>query len=191
MTARLSFLLDTDAEEREELAALGVPLTPPAGATAVEIDAFASDLLRLLGEAEADRARYEEALTAEIQRLRMRYGARINRAAIRANMLRRSVCALAETQDFGGKKKKSREVGYGSYGRRFVPAAVKIVDQAQAIAWAEAEQLGVVEIIEMKKLPHKVLAPIVLDIVRETGEVPPGFDVIAEHEENWCKAETT
>jgi len=195
------FLADVDNDERAELAALGVELTPPANINDAERDAFVSQLLWALGAVEQDRARYEEALGAEINRIRMRYQARIDRCQRRAQQLRDAVHILAAEADFG--KKKSRDVGNGTYGRRTVPEKITIVDEPVAWKFAETsapELITATVALELPTLRFKypeleASAKLALsktklnEYVKRTGEEPPGVTVEPSREQPFCKVE--
>ncbi len=130
--------LTDDADERAELAALGV-VSDVAHAPADQVarDAQASQLLRALGRVEAEIADREAARAEEQAHIERIYRQEIERLQRRAGFIRGSVEALAFDADFGPKK-KSRAVGFGTYGLRATPFGVDIVDEASALQWATA-----------------------------------------------------
>lgn len=154
------FTLPTEADEIAELHALGVGVVVDGDKHALtadvkdaaEADAVASHLLRKLAEAQADRARTAKAFEIERDQLLQRYSRLFEPHTSRIAFLESMLANLASTVEFG--KKKSRDVGYGTYGRRQVRAHLEIVDDAKALAWA------------IEKAPSAVKALVALDIAR-------------------------
>ncbi len=187
MTAAPS-VLPSEQDELADLASIGIVLEGPT--TDAQLDAAASEVCRLLGEAQAELDRYEEAESAEVARIEMRYMALcepIDRRIAQLELLGRDLAARA---DFG--KKKSRKVGFGSYGRKLRSEAVKIVDRAAALEWFKAHAPDVVEVVTpepVEKIPHDRVEPFVLRYLHETGAVPPGIEHTSESDEPWIKPE--
>lgn len=177
------FLRDAEAEELDDLAAIGVDLD---GADQAALDAAASENLRRLAGVRRNLARYEAALERELDAIRSRYARIMVRDQAREVELVRAIETLAARADFG-KRAQSRKVGYGVYGRKAVPAKVKVTDTDEAIAALRAmgrEDLVVREEIPatvVEKVRHKEVAPVILALF--TGEasvapLPAGFEVI-------------
>lgn len=103
-------------------------------------DALASMLLRREAEERAALAQAEASRDAEVAFIERRYAAEIWTRRCRAAALNESVAVLAQqTKDAGGypPKKKSRDVGAGSYGFRSHSESVELQDEQAFIAWAE------------------------------------------------------
>lgn len=111
-----AWLIDADAEERRELEELGVTLAPKFDADA-ERDAILSRLMRAHHEHAADVERYDAAEVIEHQKITQRYD-RL-RAPAKRQMVRLAsfIVHIVSSVTFPGKK-KSRSVGWGSYGLR-------------------------------------------------------------------------
>lgn len=152
-----------------------------------DLDALASDICRRMSEVATDLNRYTEAQAAEEARIQMRY------AAIREPLNRRYAALekigeeLARRADFG--KKKSRAVGFGSYGRRTKKECVKIVDPAKALEFARVAAPEAIKTETIEKPVHKLLEPVVIKHVHASGEVPEGFEHTSEREEPFVKPE--
>ena len=185
MSAPAESVLPTEQAEFNELASISIVLEGPT--TDAQLDAAASEICRRLGEANAELDRYEEAESAEVARIEMRYAALCEPVQKRISQLEELGREIARRADFG--KKKSRDVGFGSYGRKKKSERVKIIDAAAAIAFARAQEIdGAVEVETVEKPVHKVLEPAVIEYVRKhEGEVPPGFEHFSESDEPWVK----
>lgn len=111
-----AWLADADAEERRELEELGVTLAPTFDQDA-ERDALISRLMRAHHEHAADVERYDAAEALEHQTITRRYDNL--RAPAKRQMARLAsfITHLVSTVTFSGKK-KSRSVGWGSFGQR-------------------------------------------------------------------------
>lgn len=169
-----AFLLNVEEEEADDLAALGIDLNRPMSEP--EIDAAMSEMLRRMAWYDGQIKAGEEAERLEVERINARYNRRLaplqkRRAEIEANAL-----ALAERATFEGKK-RSRNVGNGTFGKRITPERVEVVDKPAAIEWAKKHHPSAVLQELVEKLVHKEIAPVVLALTATTGEVPPGFDV--------------
>lgn len=187
MSAPAEVVLPTEQEEWDELASIGIVLQGPT--SDAQLDAAASEICRRLGDAEADRARFVEAEKAEVERIKMRYAALREPVDRRIGQLEELGREVARRADFG--KKKSRTVGYGSYGRKLKKERVEIVDPAAALEFARAQKIeGAIKTETVEKPVHKVLEPVVMEYIRKhEGEVPAGFEHIDESDEPWVKAE--
>lgn len=143
MTANAYQYTDDDYEQAIE------PLPPGAGQA--QRDAAASNLLRAMAAAQRELNERDEALAAEIARLRMRYANISEKLKNRYAYLESVVCGLARESDFG--KAKSRTVGCGVYGVRQIREKVVVDDDAAALAWAkEHDCIRIKESINKAKL---------------------------------------
>jgi len=136
MSAIPSWLSDANEDERAELAALG--LVTDVASTPIdqaERDARASQLLRALGRVEAEIAERKAAQHAEIMQIAAIYDRELDRLRRHASFIVGGIHALALESDFG--KKKSRTVGFGTYGRRTTPLKVDVQDEDATLAWAK------------------------------------------------------
>lgn len=84
-----------------------------------------------------------------------------------AQWIRQQVAAIAKRYDFG--KRKSRDLPSGTFGHRWRPETIEIVDEAAAVAFAEANGL------EIKKSVNKT--PLVSHL-KETDIVPDGCKIV-------------
>ena len=156
MTDPLTFRLLADDDLVADLAAVGVELRdavqaePWVGWPAVDVvvtqdpaqaDAVASMLLRKMAALDADHAQHTAAYALESEALRARYERRIGPLQTERARLEAWARDLARRQhDAGGfGKKKSRDVGYGTYGVRTTASRLEVVDEPAFVAWAEAE----------------------------------------------------
>jgi phage host-nuclease inhibitor protein Gam len=142
----------------------------------VDIESQAGWWLRSLALVHEEMERVAERQQAETGRIRAHYTRVLTPLRDRAAALERSLEALAADLTFDGKR-KSLALTYGTIGRRTVPTAVKVTDDAAAVAFARS--LGVLDAIKVTEKPvHKVLAPLVLSC----AEVPDGFEVTPAHD---------
>jgi phage host-nuclease inhibitor protein Gam len=138
-------LVGMDDDVRSDFAALGVELTDngqgaPADVDQPHRDAMASSLMRRHAEEQAEIARLQTSQELEVALVNARYEPQLAALRTRQRYLEGAVLAIAErTKDAGGYpgKKKSRDVGAGTYGYRSYAAGVELVDEAAYIAWAE------------------------------------------------------
>lgn len=209
MTMPLPEWLTNDADEREELAALGisadVTATPDDQAAR---DAQASQLLRALGRVEAEIAEREDALEVELRQVRLIYQTQLERLHRRASFLAGAVESLALVSDFGPKK-KSRTVGFGTYGTRAKPFSVEIPDEASAVQWlsehlpsalSTSVTLSVDEVMRLtdagfgalippERTVWKIAKAVLKAHAESTGEHDiPGVTVILPEEKPFAKA---
>lgn len=153
-----------------------------------ELDALASEICRLIGETQAELARYNEAEAAEIARIQLRYGNMRGPLERRVAQLEEMGRECARRADFG--KKKSRSVGNGTYGKRQVPESVKVADQESALLWLDDEkQSAAIREKTVRSVDVKEAKPIVLAHLISTGELPPGFEHVEPHDEFFVKVE--
>lgn len=180
-----AWLLDSDADELADLAAVGIDLNQPM--SDANLDAAASHLLGKMADDTRDVMRYTEARDAEVARIRARYESLITPISARMLSYEEAVREIALRADFG--KKKSRTVGNGSYGVRSVPERVEITDKALALEWAKQHCPGAVQVETVEKISHKAIAPAILARVHANGEQPDGFEVHAAHDSPFAKVE--
>jgi hypothetical protein len=90
---------------------------------------------------------------------------------------------LARQADFG--KKKSRDVGYGTYGRRTIPERLRVVDEAALLAYALEHAPAMVRSVVKNDVPHANLR----QHFAATGELPPGVEMEPAREEPFAKPE--
>ncbi len=127
-----AWLIDADAEEQRELEALGVVIDPTFQEEA-QRDVLVSSLLRARHEHEQDVERYDAAEKLEHDRIAQRYG-RLKAPAQRQLMrLAAFLVHIINQATFTGKN-KSRNVGWGSYGRRMTPAKVDITNMPELVS---------------------------------------------------------
>lgn len=182
MSAAPMFALPTEEEEYESLSQFGVDLS--SAQPAARIDATASDLLRLIARERAEADRYTLALAGELEQIAQRYRRLIDPHVQRAQRYEAWVCELALSADFG--KKKSREVGYGTYGVRRVPARLSVPDPAALLAWAKTQAPDLIQQKIDERVPHKLLEA----RYKDTGELPPGTEYEPEREQPFAKPNT-
>lgn len=194
MSAVPVWLLEEDASEADELNDyIGRAIDHAITGSATAADVIASDLLRRQGEAMAEGARLAEAKAQEIAlataRIAMRYDVQIARAQTRAGYYEQGVVAIAESIDWSAEKKKSRLVGHGTYGMKREPERVKITDQDKAIAFARTALPSAIKEKVTITVDHRAIAPAVLARVHADGDVPDGFEHIAEHQVFYARPE--
>lgn len=139
-----------------------------------QIDAIASDVCRQLADIHKEQSRYIDAQAAEIERIRFRYSQLMKPLDERYKQLVNYGEELASRADFG--KKKSRNVGFGSYGRRTVAQAVRVVDEDAAIKWASEKAPEIVTSRTIRTIDKLAAKKVVLEMLTTDGVIPPGFD---------------
>jgi phage host-nuclease inhibitor protein Gam len=168
------------ATEEQELEGLGIVVAQPA--TPADVDAWASLILRQMGEVDRDIKRYQEAYQAEMRHIGIRYDLQLQRLIGRRGVLEHAVHGLATRADFGSKK--SRDVGFGTYGVRSEPERIRIVDATAATEWARTHAPELIEIETKEKLPQKAVAA----YVKSTGDAEiPGVVREPAHETPFAK----
>lgn len=161
--------LTDDADERAELAALGIAAdVQVAPVDQAARDAEASRLLRALGRVEAELAEREAARGAELEQVLRVYQTELDRLHRRQSFLAGAVEALATVSDFGPKK-KSRTVGFGTYGLRATRLKLDVQDQDAALDWA------------MSALPQAVSADVTLSGSEVNQIVDAGLGALVQH----------
>ncbi len=142
--AQPAWLEGADHEELAELAQLGVVATPELAAEH-ERDALVSQLLRAAHEHETDAQRFVQAELREHAAIRSRYE-RLSAPAMRQlARLNAYIKHVAASATFTGRK-KSRDVGWGSYGVRKDKDAVAVTDEPAMLAWLEEHRPDVLMI---------------------------------------------
>lgn len=182
-----AFLENVDADERAELEGLTGILAQPLDD--VGLDALASHALRIMAREQAEINRYKAAYAAEVQRLAGRYEALIEPHTHYLAQAEETVKECARRAQFVGKA-KSRKVGNGQYGRKTVPEKVSITDKVLALQFAMTADPFLKEMVKQKTeytVVHAAVVPAVLKHLKETGEVPLGFEHVGEHEETYAK----
>lgn len=214
----LTFELATDDDLRHDLAAVGVELrlqAPDEQTTVLEavvpddaaqIDAIASTLLRRIAEHDVDIAQHQRAHEMELEVLAARFERRVATQRIARARLEAWVRDLARVQaDAGGfGKKRSRDVGCGTYGVRTIPAKVAVTDADAFVTWAErvapemlrvslkmplADARQYLTETELAAVRREVFTTPVKDYVKGTGTLPPGVTQTPETTEAYAKPE--
>lgn len=208
MTMPLPEWLTDDADEREELAALGIAADVTAAPEdQAARDAHASQLLRALGRVEAEIAEREKALEVELRQVTLIYQTQIERLQRRASFLSGAVESLAVVSDFGPKK-KSRTVGFGTCGVRSKAFAIEITDEATALQWMSEHlpsalstsvtlsvdevmrltDAGFGEIVAPERLAWKIAKATVKEYAESTGDHDiPGVNVVLPEDKPFAK----
>lgn len=104
-------------------------------------DAYVSNLLYACGKVDAELRATLAAKQKEHDAIDLRYGRREAQHRAVLDRLLGKVEAEAVRADFGGspkRPKKSRVVGFGSYGRKQIPRKVAVTDEPRFILWASA-----------------------------------------------------
>lgn len=155
-TQEPAWLAGADAEEREELAALGIDLSATTAATK-ELEAMASRVMRRLFEHEQDVERFNAAEQNEVGWIKSRYDAM--RAPVQAQMKRLQFYLMLLISDplitFAGKA-KSRAVGWGRFGRRLSKQRVEITDEAAAINYLKANNMTDGAVVATISMPYNL-----------------------------------
>lgn len=200
MTApAMDWSLDTVEEDlRADLEAAGVPLAAPEDLDQGKRDALAGVLLRTMAQLDAEAAQLTTAMQTEIAVLQARFARRLDAIGARRAMTEAQVRFLARISDFG--KKKSRDVGYGTYGSKVKPARLELAEPAAAVAEMEQHAPNLVRVTlkvpasvacaladqkwisaaELKSAKRDVLVADIEAYQKATGALPAG---VVEHEE--------
>lgn len=148
-----------------------------ATASVAAIEAQAGWWLRSLATAQTEMAALDARHDAELELINAHYARLRAPLADHTAALERCLTAMAERITLP-RNRKSIELAYGTIGRRTVPARVGVVDKAAALEWAK--RVGAVRVKE--EVDVKAATPTVLAMVAESGEVPDGWEYVAEHE---------
>jgi hypothetical protein len=179
-----AFELPTDQEELDELRALLGDLEKPAGDP--QLDAVASDALRVMQREQEEIDRYSAALKAEISRITDRYTLLAEPHVRYQSAAEQLVLECARRAQFVGKS-KSRKVGNGTYGRRTIPERVSVIDDDKAINFLLAKKPSAVMHVSKYKIIGADAKVAVLDHLKATGEIPEGFEHVDAHEVEYAK----
>lgn len=201
-------MLVSDDDVAEDFRALDIDIHAPLGSDQARRDAIASMLLRRQAEEIAAIAQLDDSRNAELVFVNSRYLSEIQRRERRSAQLERAVQALAkQTKDEQGYigKKKSRDVGAGSYGYRTSAPCVELRDEAAYIAWAEAnapetlrvkpiltlsyakEFLSETELATVRREVVKIAATSLAETLEATIALPPGFVRVDESHDFFAK----
>lgn len=194
MSAVPVWLLEEETEEIAELELyVGRAVENAKAGGYVDADVIASDLLRRQGDEVRQIAQLAEAKAMELAlataRISQRYDAQIARHQERAGFYERAVVAIAETIPWHEQPKKSRAVGFGTYGVKREPERVKIVDQEAAVAFARVALPSAIKEKMTLTVDHRAIAPAVLARVHGDGEVPAGFSHESERQVFFARPE--
>lgn len=184
-----AFELPTEEEELAELRTkVGMELSLGALRNDANIDAFASDALRIMRREEDEISRYEQAMNVEIQRVQIRYGFLIEKHAARRAQAEEMVKECARQATFPGKS-RSRHVGNGTYGIRQKPDKYSIVDDKAFITWCHMGAPTIIRTETKEKVLLQDAKPILMNIVRDKAALPPGVTFEPAHDEPYAKVE--
>jgi phage host-nuclease inhibitor protein Gam len=153
-----------------------------------------------------DLEQLEASLRAEIAIITARYDVGIKRGATRYSELNLAVQAIAiHTKEAGGYvgKKKSRDVGAGTYGYKSYAEGVALKDEAAYIAWAEVnapETLRVKPTMSLETareyLTETELAGVKREVMKsdvtkliatDPNTLPPGYEKTPTEDEYYAK----
>lgn len=182
--ATSAFSLPSDEEEAAELAALVGSLEQPTGDA--QLDAVASDALRIMQREQAEIDRYKAALAEEIVRLERRYDTLLEPHRRYRDHAEELVHECARRAAYVGKA-KSRKVGNGMYGLRQKPEKVTIVDEDRLKVWLRVAHPDAIKKVTTEKVYQQDVKPLVLAALAKNGEVPPGTEHTGAHDEPFAK----
>lgn len=143
----------------------------------VEMDAFASRLLRARRSVEGKLDHLKALAKAEMDQLRARFD-RQAAGLVREGLALEAGLDALSTQVPYPKGKKSRTVGAGRYGRRTIPQGVEIIDEDAFLAWATVEEPGLVKPVTKVQIERANLKK----YVKETGDLPVGTQLVPERD---------
>lgn len=192
-----------DADITSDMEALGIQAAAELDQT--RRDALASSLMKRMARETADIAQLEASCAAEIAFIKDRYVPQLNHHQTRLGELRFAVEALAihtkEADGYG--KKKSRDVGAGSYGYKTAAAGVELKDDVAYLTWAEAnapQTLRVKPTMSLatarEYLSETELAGVKREIMKDDVKkliatdpavLPPGYEAVPAHDEYYVK----
>lgn len=197
-------LLNVDQEIAEDLRVLGVASAEDLDQT--RRDALASALMRKMAETSHELEQLEASLKAEVAVITARYDAGIKRHATRYSELTIAVQAIAiHTKEAGGYvgKKKSRDVGAGTYGYKSYAAGFALRDEAAYIAWAEQNAPETLRVkptmtlatareylteLELAGVKREVMKSDVTKLIAtDPDTLPPGYEKTPADDEYYAK----
>lgn len=204
-------MLALDEEIVADLRAVGINVHEPEVPTSLDQarrDAIASMLLRRQAEEIQAIGDLERSRDAELQFVASRYALQVDRHRSRAAQLDGAVRALAQqTKEAGGYmgKRKSRDVGAGSYGYRSYAGAPELASAEAYIAWAEVhapdtlrvkitvplsqarEFLTDAELSSCRREVISVAASAKVAALSEMNELVPGWKWVPAHDDFYAK----
>jgi hypothetical protein len=197
-------------DERDELVALGILEAADVGQLKAisDYDALASKWLRAKARVLYDREQRQAALERELAQVTELYQAEFTKLARREQFIDETLAIISRAAPIPGGK-KSRTVGFGTYGMRAKPATVEITDQTALTAWAK-EQLPSACRVSLRleypfvrtHMPEQLVtttgAPRAVDVLptaltahfEATGEEIPGATYVPKHDEPYFKPAT-
>lgn len=201
-------LLATDEDVVEDLRALGVNIHEPESAESLDQtrrDAMASVLMRRQAAEMEAIGQLEQSRDAEIRFIAHRYAPELERRRLQVARLEEAVKAIAwQTKERNGYtgKKKSRDVGAGTYGYRTSSAGVELADEAAFIAWAEEHAPETLRVkptltlaVAREYLSETELAAVRREVIKKDAcaiaaareDLPAGFVAVAESHDYFAK----
>jgi hypothetical protein len=204
-------LAEIDDDIAADLRAIGITVATPEELEQSQRDALAGILLRRMQQLDEEYESLNGAFKTELELLQHSFSRRLGPLSTRRAELEAQVKVLAQIAlgagGFGDKK-KSRDVGYGTYGARTIPAKFEIADDTMCLRWAEQHDPSVVRVtLQMSLAVMQILfdnEPLPPDITEKKREVlvsqvkanygsgeepPPGCITFAKHEEYFARPE--
>lgn len=159
--------------EREELEAA----LPFRNGNPAELDASMDRYLEALGRREAEIARNEA--VADLRKKEIDWWCEHENARMEreARWLRHVLEVMGKAYDFGAKK--SRNLPHGVFGFRRGKDRINVLDMALAVEAAEAAGLPIKKEVGKTEL---------LELVKSTGEVPAGVELVSGEDAFYAKA---
>jgi hypothetical protein len=145
--------------------------------TLVELDAFASRLLRARKSIADQIVHLQATAKLEVQQIQARYDRLAASLLRQAEGVEAGLDILSKQVPYP-KGSKSRKVGNGRYGRRIVPVSIDFPDEAAFIAWASKKEPSLVQEVVTVKIDRKQ----VKQYVKDTGDVPVGAEIRPEQD---------
>lgn len=142
------------------------------------LDAHLDRLLERYREREAEIATTNEIARRRIEDIQAWRDQQNESAERELSYLRHQIESWADGYDYG--RKKSRSLPSGSFGYRARRDSVQILDMDAAVQFAEAHGLEVRRIVTVGKTP-------LLKYVQETGEIPPGTELVPGGDEFYVR----
>lgn len=199
-----------ESDERAELVALGILEAVDVGQLKAisDYDALASKWLRAKARVLYDLDQRKAAMDREMEQVRAVYQAEFAKLARREQFIDETLALISRAAPIPGGK-KSRTVGFGTYGMKSKPATVQVNDPTALAAWAK-DNLPTACRLSLKldytyvrdNMPDKLLtdagAPRVVDVpvtplvehFEATGEEMPGAIYVPKHDEPYFKPAT-
>lgn len=195
-------------DERDELVALGI--LEAADVTSLkaiaDYDALASKWLRAKARVLYDREQRRTALQRELDQVTALYQSEFARLDRREKFIDETLELISRAAPIPGGK-KSRTVGFGTYGMRSKSATMVIDDPKAMVAWAQEHMpascklsLDLDYVFVRDKLPEKLVTQSgtprsvsvgvtpLIEHFEATGEEIPGATYVPKHDEPFFKA---